>query len=985
MVNRQTNLSSDESGSVPASDSGGGLDPVLDADRFPHFLERLRTVANAHVDIAVTDARGTITYVNENFCRTSGYPAAELIGRTHRILKSGIHSDEFFADLWNTIRSGHVWRGEICNRNKPGELYWMQTTIVPFLDHSGVSQQYIAFRTEVTHLKNIERELGELTRNLERRVEDRTAELEKVNQVLQKEIEERRAVAVKVAESESLYKLLFRSITDYFYTVEVRDGKPIRTVHTAGCFPVTGYAVEAFDADPMLWMKMVVKEDRDAVEEQAETALAGITPPPLDHRIIRADGKERWIRNTIVLRYDEERHLQFYDGIISDITTARRAQEEVSRLNEELEQRVLERTGQLKAVSDQFRIVFEHAPVGVSWVEWGNPDRYHLNERFCEIIGVTPEEAENLENIMEATHEDDRRKQMALMEEVWTGKRDRFSLEKRYVHKDGRIVWADLTVAVMRDEHGKLTQQFAMVSDVTERHEAEERLRRSELRYRRFVENASEILYSLSPEGVYLYVSPNWTSKLGHSVAEVAGQSFENFVHPDDVPTFRKFFQTVLERGHSTASVEYRALNHRGEYKWNASSGAVYFNEAGEKTYVGVARDIEERKARQEELAAALAQREEMAQIIDRSPSVVVSWHATVGEGWPVEFVSQNVTQFGYSIEEIMTGEITFLEMVHPDDRSRVLQELRAHREAGHREYRQEYRVVGRDGTIRWVDDRTVVRVDDGGNVTHHEGILTDITERKEAEQREAEGRERDLRTAREVQHHLLPGSVPEISEIDVSRLYVPSRYIGGDYYDYFEVSPRHWAFVVGDVSGKGASAALVMAACRTTLRIESRRHQSPTSLLRAVNQHIYPDMPEGMFISMAYGVLDLDTKRLTICRAGHEKPVIIRSKDGSVEFPNPGGMAIGLDEGPLFDEFLEEQTVQLHSGDLLALYTDGITEAVSPSEEEFGTARFVSTLVSARTQSAAAITEAVDRELREFTKSEGLRDDRTLVVVRLT
>lgn len=985
MVNRQTSSNENAPSEGSSNDSAGGVDPLLAAEQFPHFLERLRTVADAHVDIAITDARGTIIYVNENSCRTSGYSASELMGQNHRMLKSGIHTGEFYAGLWNTIKNGEVWRGEICNRNKSGDLYWMQSTIVPFVGEAGRPHQYIAFRTEITHLKTIERELGELTRDLEKRVEERTAELEKVNAALQKEGEERRLVAVKVAESESLYKLLFRSVTDYFYTVEVRAGKPVRTVHTAGCFPVTGYTVEAFEADPMLWVKMVVDEDRDAVEEQAETALAGITPPPLEHRIIRADGEERWIRNTIVLRFDEEQRLQFYDGIISDITTSRRAQEEVQRLNQELEQRVLERTAQLKAASDQFRIVFEQAPVGVSWVEFGKPDRYHLNERFCEIIGLTPREAESFDNILAATHEEDRGRQLELMKEIRAGKRDRFSMEKRYVHKDGRVIWAELTVAVMRDEDGGLTQQFAMISDVTERHEAEERLRRSELRFRRFVEHASEILYSLSPEGIYLYVSPNWTDKLGHPVSEVTGQSFERFVHPDDVQAFRAFFEKVLERGFSTTSIEYRALNLSGEYRWNASSGAVYIDEKGDKTYIGVARDIVERKARQEQLAAALARREEMAQIIDRSPSVVVSWHATVGDGWPVQFVSQNVSQFGYTIEEILGGKITFLDMVHPEDRARVLQEVRNHRKEGRREYTQEYRVVGPDGTVRWVDDRTVVRVNDAGMVTHHEGILTDITERKEAEQRDLDARLRDMRTAQEVQRHLLPDGVPKVSEFDVSRLYIPSRYIGGDYYDYFEVAPGRWAFVVGDVSGKGASAALVMAACRTTLRIESRRHQSPVSLLRSVNEHIYPDMPEGMFISLIYGILDIDTKILTFSRAGHEKPVVIRAGDGSAEFPDPAGMAIGLDSGVLFNEFLEEKQVQLNSGDLLALYTDGITEAVNLSEEEFGTERFVNVLAAARMLSAAAIAETVDRELKEFTGSEGLRDDRTLVVLKLS
>lgn len=979
------------SGGLPATGQGrmdatdvpfGGPIPTCASAEWPEFLARLKVAIDRHSIVAATDAAGRITYVNDRFVEVSGYAREELLGQNHRLLKSGHHPPAFYEGMWRTIARGDVWRDWVCNRAKDGHLYWVDTTIVPFLDPQGRPQQYLSLRTEVTRLKETEEALGALTRDLERRVEERTNELAQVNTRLQREMEEHRSATQKLAQSESLYRLLFQSVSDYFYTVEVRGGQAFRTEHTGGCTAVTGYTPEEFARETLLWIKMVVPEDRAAVEAQAHAALEGQSPPPLEHRIIRKDGQLRWIRNTVVIRRDADGRVAFYDGIISDITPQRLAQEQIQRLNQELEQRVADRTAQLKSRNDQFRLLFEHAPVGISWVEWGTPDIYRLNERFCQIIGLSSQEAESFENLMAATHPDDRERQRRLMQELWTGARDRFAMEKRYVHKDGRLVWANLTVVVLRDERRKIIQQFAMLEDITERHEAEERLRRSEQRFRRFVENANEILYSVSADGHYLYASPTWTTKLGHPVDEVTGQPVSRFIHPDDQRVFWDFLRHVLDQGRSTFSVEYRALHRDGHYRWHASSGAAYFDESGNKVFMGVARDVTERKRGQVELRAALAHREEMARIIDRSPSVVVLWRAT--DTWPVEFVSQNVSQFGYSPEEILSGQVTFVTMLHPEDRARVVTEVNAHALAGHREYSQEYRILTRDGQVRWIDDRTAVRTAGDGRVTHHEGILTDITERKEAERREEEARERDLRTAREVQRHLLPSEQPDVPEIEVDSLYVPSRHIGGDYFDFFEMAPRRWAFVIADVSGKGASAALVMAACRMALRVEAPRHRSPADLLRAVNRLIHPDVPDGMYISIVFCLLDLDTRRLTVTRAGHEAPVVIRGETGRAEMPSPSGLAVGLDAGAIFDDALEEVTTDFGAGDILVLYTDGITEAANEAEVEFGRDRLVGVVAAARRQPPHAVVHEVDEALTRFIGTRPPGDDRTLVVVRL-
>lgn len=242
---------------------------------------------------------------------------------------------------------------------------------------------------------------------------------------------------------------------------------------------------------------------------------------------------------------------------------------------------------------------------------------------------------------------------------------------------------------------------------------------------------------------------------------------------------------------------------------------------------------------------------------------------------------------------------------------------------------------------------------------------------------------EKDLRTATEVQRILLPAESPAIDGFEIAGLNVPARYLSGDYFDYVPLDADRWGVVIADVSGKGVPAALLMAMCRSALRVMAPQGTSTSDVLRRLNAQLYPDIKEDMFISLAYAVIDRRTNVLQLTRAGHDAPVVFRGATSEVEMVKPPGMAVGIDSGGAFNRVTGDFSLSLDAGDCLVFYTDGVTEALDRQGEEFGLEAMKRAIQASAPEGAAAVVSRVAAEVRAFVGDQPQNDDITLIAIR--
>ena len=241
---------------------------------------------------------------------------------------------------------------------------------------------------------------------------------------------------------------------------------------------------------------------------------------------------------------------------------------------------------------------------------------------------------------------------------------------------------------------------------------------------------------------------------------------------------------------------------------------------------------------------------------------------------------------------------------------------------------------------------------------------------------------EEELQIARKIQMGLLPQSINSIEGIEISGFYNPATIIGGDFYDVIKLTDKKMLVVVADVSGKGIPAALYMSKVQAMIQFAATIFPSPKEILIEVNKLIHQKIDKKSFITTIVALFDLENMTVRICRAGHNP--VIYSTNGKFQLLKNKGMGLGLESDKFFESHLEETEIKISENNLFVFYSDGLTEAMNLSREEFGTEKVLDIIKENRDNSCSSIQKEVISSVNSFRGNAEQNDDITLVITKI-
>ena len=239
---------------------------------------------------------------------------------------------------------------------------------------------------------------------------------------------------------------------------------------------------------------------------------------------------------------------------------------------------------------------------------------------------------------------------------------------------------------------------------------------------------------------------------------------------------------------------------------------------------------------------------------------------------------------------------------------------------------------------------------------------------------------EEDLTSAHEVQMSMLPASCPEIEGYQIAASSTPAREVGGDFFDFFKIGERKVGLIIGDVTGKSVSGALIMAASRSVFRMLSEEELSVGETMMRANRRLKKDIKSGMFVALLYAVLDAEKGKVGLCSAGQTQPLLMSTKSAEATLVETVGDTFPL--GILEEANYEETQFQMAPGDKVVFYTDGIVEAMNKQQEIYGFERLQAVIKSSPAETAEALMNDIILSVSDFTGAAPQHDDLTIIVV---
>jgi PAS domain S-box-containing protein len=741
-------------------------------------------VEQAADGIVITGADGNIQYVNPAFTAMTGYSSEEAVGQNPRILKSGRQPAEFYENLWNTIRAGRVWCGDLVNRRKDGTFYDEEMRVTPVADAHGEITSYIAVKHDVTARRAAEEARAFLAAIVESSEDaifsyvpsgailtwNRGAELvlgyqaaeaigQPVSMLLAPERQRRLAEFTGRV-------LQGHRVSQYETRFLRKDGRKVPVSVTADPIKmpggeVAGIAVILRDTSALqeaardrALLASIVESSSDAIHavsldgtvvswNRGAEALFGYTSQeiigenvailaPVDRCDEVAEYMGMIRRGRAISPFDTV--LQAKDGravdVLLSISPIRNAAGEVvgaAGIAHDISKRV-EAERKLRQSEERFREVFNHAPFGMG-VSGLDGRMIQVNGALCQMLGYSEEEL-LARTWKDLTHPDDVEAGLRMLEQVWIEPERCLEAERRYLNRSGEVVWARIRVSSLRDGGESLYSPVyfvVRVEDITDRKRANDALRESEERFRSMADGCPTMMWVTDAQGGNQFINRAYREFCGIAQEQAKGIEWQALVHPDDLTACIEAFGRSA-REHASFRCEARLRRADGAWRWIDSFAAPRFSPAGQYLgYVGLNLDITERKAAEEALQSSETKFRQLAENIRE-----VFWMALpTGE---VLYVSPAYEQvWGRDCEGLYRNPDSWMDAIHPDDQEKA-RSLLAHRI--HQDpVEVEYRIRTADGQEKWIRDRAFPIHDQAGQTVRVAGIAEDITERKRYEE----------------------------------------------------------------------------------------------------------------------------------------------------------------------------------------------------------------------------------------------------------
>jgi serine phosphatase RsbU (regulator of sigma subunit) len=241
----------------------------------------------------------------------------------------------------------------------------------------------------------------------------------------------------------------------------------------------------------------------------------------------------------------------------------------------------------------------------------------------------------------------------------------------------------------------------------------------------------------------------------------------------------------------------------------------------------------------------------------------------------------------------------------------------------------------------------------------------------------------KSLEKARNVVDGMLPSENPQIEGYEFATYFQACSQVGGDFYDFISIDDERLAIVVGDVSGHGLESALVMGMVKKALNMRAKENDDIVEALAKTNSDIYPDIDRKTFITIFFGVLSVSRHAIQFLRAGHNYTIVYKGSSGTVDIVKSPGMPLGVADGPSFKKALRAETVVLEKGDIFVQYTDGLTEAMDPKEEEYGMERFIDAIQRFGKFDADYLITKTISNVEDFAQGHPQSDDISMIAIR--